>query len=458
MVHGTWRFPDFAALHVREPFLEFYWNPGDWQPDKVKFLPRPWGLRMLNPLFNTAGSGALQAGAFCHDATRDGVPGACRGLLDDTTLFTRGNWNRNPLDNSQFGVRLHFISPGNVEWTFNYYYQRLGLDGAPVASVRGLPLDGTTFVRDRNGIIPGDQPADLDNTAYSRGLAQTEGSRVSPWAASTLCLQYFAPYIHTFGASASYFDARWTNTVWRLEAAFDFDLPFYDGDKQTALFARTPNGPVLVPGITYKDMWKGVVAFDRPTWIRWLNDQTTFFITGQFFWHYLMGYEERRCAIGDNPANGYTSSPKENCGSDTELLLPGEHVGLVGPLDLPKLDPNQGSAGVHTRDTIHPWEMLASIAIAGFYRNSTVIPAIMYILDPVNSYSQEFMAGVDWFVRPDVSVNITTRLIWAGAPWDAYAGHKDDGDPDRGEIFDPWFLAGGSRGRSETGVAVTWQF
>ena len=82
----------------------------------------------------------------------------------------------------------------------------------------------------------------------------------------------------------------------------------------------------------------------------------------------------------------------------------------------------------------------------------------MYILDPVNSYSQEFMAGVDWFVRPDVSLNLTTRLIWAGAPWNAYAGHNDDTDPDRGEIFDPWFLAGGSRGRSETGVAITWQF
>ena len=59
---------------------------------------------------------------------------------------------------------------------------------------------------------------------------------------------------------------------------------------------------------------------------------------------------------------------------------------------------------------------------------------------------------------PDIAVNFTTRLIWLGAPWDAYDGHQDDDDPDNGEVFDPWFLAGGSRGRSESGLMFTWQF
>jgi hypothetical protein len=454
MVRATWRFPDWKPVRLREPFLEFYWNPGDWSPDKVKFVPRPWGLRILNPLLNTAGTGVFQS-TFCINATRDGVRGVCEGLLDGTSLFTQGDWDRNPIDNSQFGVRLHFITPGDVEMTLNYYYQRVGLDGSPVANVRGLSESGSTLVSDTNGFIPGAQPGEVPNPRYCEGLARTAGDLGAPWAASTLCLEYFAPYVHTFGTSLSHFDARWTSTVWRLETLVDFDLPFYDGDKQTALFARSPNGPILVPGITKKNMWKGVLAFDRPTWIRALNTETQFFITGQFFWHYLIGHERRRCAIDDDPANGYTSSPTENCGSDTDLLLPGEQVGLVGPLDLPKLDQ---LASVRTRDTIHQWEMLGTIAIAGFYRNSTLVPAIMYMLDPVNSYSQEFMTAVDWYLRPDLSLNVTTRLIWAGAPWDAYQGHDNDGDVDRGEIFDPWFIAGGSRGRSETGVAITWQF
>jgi len=86
------------------------------------------------------------------------------------------------------------------------------------------------------------------------------------------------------------------------------------------------------------------------------------------------------------------------------------------------------------------------------------VPALIYLVDPVNSFGQELALGVDWFIRPDIAVNFTTRLIWAGAPWDAYAGHKSVNDPNRGLIFDPWFLGGGSRGRSESGIMFTWQF
>jgi hypothetical protein len=152
---------------------------------------------------------------------------------------------------------------------------------------------------------------------------------------------------------------------------------------------------------------------------------------------------------------GYTSSPlAEQCGSDTAFLLPGEQTGFVGPLDLPKLTA-PGSAG---RDTIHQWELLATLAVLGFYRGGSLVPALIYIIDPVNAYSQEVAFGVDWFITPDIAINVTTRLIWAGLPWDAYSGHQNDSDPDQGEIFDPWFIAGGSRGRSESGLMFTWQF
>ena len=368
------------------------------------------------------------------------------------------------MDNSQFGVRFHFITPNGMEFTLNYLYQRWSPDGSPTAPVRGLPADGQTWVGDTSP-LPGNQPGYLPNEQYCQGLSNAPGSFATPWATGQLCVEYFAPYIHTVGASLNFFEADYTQTVWRLETVIDFDLPFFNGDKQTALFGRAPNGPILLPGISKRNMWKGMLAFDRPTWIRPLNKQTTFFVTGQFFWHYIINNERRRCAIDDQPEFlpdgtknpsfiGYTSSSTENCGSDTELLLQGEQMGFIGPLDLPKLDAPAGKG----RDTIHQWELLGTLAVLGFYRGGSLVPAMIYLLDPVNGFSQELAFGVDWFITPDIAVNFSTRLIWLGAPWDAYNGHNKDSDPDNGEVFDPWFLAGGSRGRSESGLMFTWQF
>ena len=39
-------------LALSNVFAESYWNPGDWRPVKVSYLPRPWGLRIEDPLTN----------------------------------------------------------------------------------------------------------------------------------------------------------------------------------------------------------------------------------------------------------------------------------------------------------------------------------------------------------------------------------------------------------------------
>ncbi|MFQ5478698.1 MAG: DUF1302 family protein [Candidatus Binatia bacterium] len=443
MIKGLWDFRQLGPLS--QPFLEFYWNPGDWNPGKVAFLPRPWGVRLLDPLKNSLGTGALQSASLCPF-------GECVGLLNGTKLFKQGTWKRNPLENSQFGVRFHFITERGLEWTVNYLYQRWSPDGSPTAIVRGLPADGFTTVN-INGV-----DTLLDNETFCSNVSRDPNNPftqlIAPYATGEGCVEYFAPYIHSLGASLNYFESEYTQTVWRLESLIDFDLPFYDGDKQTALLGRSPNGPILLPGITERSMWKGMIAFDRPTWIRSLNKKTTFFVTGQFFWHYIIDHKRRRCAIDDDPANGFTSSPGENCGSDTELLLPGEQWGLVGPLDLPKLSAPAGKG----RDTIHQWELLGTLAVLGFYKGGSLVPALIYLVDPVNSFAQELAIGIDWFIRPDLTVNWTTKVIWVGAPWDPYDGHQSDSDVDNGELFEPWFLGGGSRGRSESGLQVTWQF
>ncbi|HYB98535.1 MAG TPA: DUF1302 family protein [Candidatus Limnocylindrales bacterium] len=454
MVKGLWDFKQIGPLS--QTFLEAYWNPGfDWNPGKIGFLPRPWGVRLLDPIENAKGTGVFQS-SFCRNASG----GTCDSLLNGTTLFNQGNYDKNPVENSQFGVRFHWLA-GSTEWSLNYLYQRFAPDGSPVAIIRGVPEDKQVYVPEIGQY--------LDATTFCEGVSfNGENPDILaqiPWAKNEFCAEYFAPYVHTVGLSFNWFEGEWTQAVWRIETIIDFDLPFYNGDKQNALLGRAPNGPTLLPGISERNMWKGMLAFDRPTWIRWLNKKTTFFLSGQFFWHYIINHERRRCAIGDQPERlpdgspnpnfiGYTADPAENCGSDTQFLLPGEQTGFVGPLDLPQLDAPAG----HGRDTIHQWELLMTFAALGFYRGGTLVPALIYLLDPVNSYSQELALGMDWFYTPDLAFNITTRLIWAGAPWDPYDGHKNDSDIDNGELFEPWFLGGGSRGRSETSIQFTWQF
>lgn len=455
MVKGLWDFRQIGPLS--QTFVEAYWNPGfDWNPGKIGFLPRPWGVRMLDPMENAKGTGVFQS-SFCRNAS----DGTCDSLLYGTRLFNQGNYDKNPLENSQFGIRFHFLA-GASEWTVNYLYQRFTPDGSPTAMIRGIPEDKQVWVPEIGQYL--DASSFCEGVSYNGDdpdiLAQI------PWAKNQFCAEYFAPYVHTIGLSANYFEGEWTQAVWRLETIIDFDLPFYNGDKQNALLGRSPNGPILLPGISNRNMWKGMIAFDRPTWIRWLNKKTTFFLSGQFFWHYIINMERRRCAIGDQPEYlsngepnpnfiGYTADPSVNCGDDNgNFLLPGEQTGFIGPLDLPKLDAPAGKG----RDTIHQWEVLMTFAALGFYRGGTLVPAFIYLLDPVNSYSQEIAMGADWFYTPDLSVNVTTRLIWAGAPWDPYDGHKNNTDTDNGELFEPWFLGGGNRGRSETSVQLTWQF
>ncbi len=461
MVKGLWDFKQIGPLS--QTFLEAYWTPGfDWNPGKIGFLPRPWGVRLLDPISNDKGTGVLQS-SFCDNASDDGSAvnnGECESLLYGTRLFNQGNYKKNAAENSQFGVRFHFLA-GSTEWSVNYLYQRWAPDGSPTAVVRGIPENQNVYVPEIG--------QELSATEYCDGLRYNGNdpniTAIIPWAANQLCIEYFAPYIHTVGLSFNWFEGDWTQTVWRVETIIDFDLPFYDGDKQVALFGRAPNGPTLLPGITKRNMWKGMLAFDRPTWIRWLNKKTTFFLSGQLFWHYIIDMERRRCAINDQPEYlpdgtknpnfiGYTADPSENCGDNNNFLLPGEQTGFIGPLDLPKLDAPAGRG----RDTIHQWEMLMTFAALGFYRGGTLVPALIYLLDPVNSYSQEIALGFDWFYTPDLAFNLTTRLIWAGAPWDPYDGHKNNNDVDNGELFEPWFLGGGSRGRSETSIQFTWQF
>jgi hypothetical protein len=328
---------------------------------------------------------------------RAGQP-ACTRLMNGTRLFQQGNYSRNPLENSQFGIRYHGITPQGVEFTLNYFYQRWsGDDGTNYASL-------SPVLRTFNDAV--DQRRLQSFTR--RGIFPAE---------------YIAPYVHTVGASANYADEQYTQAVFRFETVYDVGIPHYDLAKVSII--DTP----ALPGVTKKNMWKGMIGFDRPTWIRALNRRSTFFLTGQFFWHHLI----------NNPS----CEPE-----DDALLAPAarKRAGscLVGSLDLPSSVRQPGTSPVF-RDKIRTWESIATLSTFTFYRGGSVVPTLGLVVDVVNQFNMEPFWAVNWVVREDVVVNLAQRY---------FVTPRGRSTP----IFETWGLAGLEAGRSETSVRLTFQF
>ena len=387
---------------LSQTFLEWYWNPGDWRPVKVAFLPRPWGIRLLNPLTNRVDGAFI--GGFCElspfkvgGTGPNAGRGRCLDLMNGTRLFEKGDYDRTPMENSQAGVRYHAVTPQGLEFTLNYLYQRWGGDdGTPSAPIRSFPdtLEGRV----------------ASQRLLQRGIFPAE---------------YYVPYVHTIGVSGNFSDEQYTQAVFRLESVYDIGIPFFDVAKSTIV-----DNPVL-PGITKKEMWKGMLAFDRPTWIRSLNKKSTFFITGQFFWHHVV--ENPDCepqTLARSPQR-----VKERAGSC-----------LIGPLDLPStVRTGISDEAPAYRDKIRDWELLFTIAAFTFYRGGSIWPFLAVAVDPVNHFVMEVIPRLEYVVRDDLTVTLTQRYFVTPK------GHQKP-------RHDSWGFGSLSRGRSETQINLTWQF
>ena len=345
MIKGLWRIGQVGPLS--DAFMETYWDLGDWVPAHQGFMPDfPWGISSKSPLI-----GLVPSPLF-------------RTLLNDTRLFKQGDYSRDPGANSQVGVRLSAVTPRGIQFTLNYFYQRwAGDDGTNYAPVRALT--------DQAEII----------AAIQHKQAPVE---------------FIAPYVHTAGVSLNYADEDYTQTVYRLESVYDFGVPFTDRAKNPAV--GTPLRDQVF-GVTKRDMWKGMIAFDRPTWIRLLNRKSTFFLTGQFFWHWLINREST----------------------------------FIG-----NVDPHAPS-----RDHLREWEAIATLAITTFYAAGTIVPTVTYGLDPVNSYNMYIGWSLDYFLTNEFIVRLGQNyFVNPGVP----------------PVFESWSLGGFNRGRSETMLRLTYQF
>jgi hypothetical protein len=131
-----------------------------------------------------------------------------------------------------------------------------------------------------------------------------------PWDVfdKNLGIKAHYPHISTVGGTFSYFDDL-TATVFRGELGFTPDSP-YSGRRQgtTTDYYFDPDGPGPAPGavgvyplpwggwfnsdLVYKDTLTYMLGFDRPTWISFLNETNTFFISGQFIHKMIFDYND----------------------------------------------------------------------------------------------------------------------------------------------------------------------
>jgi hypothetical protein len=351
MIKALWSIGQIGPLS--DAFVETYWDLGDWIPAKQGFMPQyPWGIPSNDPrppLFKALST-------FLRKPVGS--------LYRDTELFREGDYERNPIDNGQVGVRFSAVTPQGVQFTLNYFYQRwAGDDGTNYAPIRAVTDQATA------------------EDAFLHAQAPVE---------------FIAPYVHTAGLSLNYSEEDYTQTVYRIETIYDFGVPFSNSNKEVGLDLLKGNG---LFGVTKRDMWKGMIAFDRPTWIRPLNRTSTFFISGQFFWHYLVD----------------------------------KRPGLIG-----NVDPVSPSS-----DKLRHWESVATLLLSTMYAGGSVVPTLIYAIDPANSYNMYVGWSVDYFITNELIVRLGQNYFLAAGSQPA---------------FESWSIGGFNRGRSESLLRVTYQF
>lgn len=336
MVKGLYRFGDIGPFS--EGFFEGFWDLGDWVPAKKNFLPYPWGVPIDNPFTDEATCTDPNNSFTCKDYKfLKGVP------------FRRGGYDKNPIDNGQWGARIVFNTPQGVQMGLHYFYTRFpGDDGSQPTFLRAV-----------------DQTQPFGPGATSTNNLVSIGNGVLP-------AEVIYPYVHTVGLSANYAEDEYTQTVYRLETIYQLDLPFSDlrkaqkitnpsclGSPSPVPCALAPELPDGLFGTTKADMWNGMVGFDRPTWIRLINGRSTVLITGQFFWHRII--------------------------QDSSHFL----------------------GSLSAADKVREWEILTTLSASTFMGpGGKDVPLVFVALDPVNHYNLEVGWKNDYFVTNNFIVTL----------------------------------------------------
>lgn len=476
MVKGLWdirRIPVPVLDKLSNTFLEVVWNPFDYQPGvRVDYLPRPWALPQPSPIR----AGQIQV-----------VSPDLRGLVSpefnlNGTGLLRGDFQKNPAETSGVGARFHGVTPQGIEFTTNYLYHRgRGIGAAAGTGSLALKikevrtdLQSTTTIHKEPGQVTGtksrcrnENGCDIENLVgtfdgtggYQPAYFSEVGAQVFR---GFIDAEFIHPYTHIFGLTANYFEGDLTQAVFRLETAYALDLPYLSARLPTTdidgkILVPGDRPPILVassqdiryaPGLTERDVWAGMVGFDRPTWIRWLNKKTTWFITGQFFWSYVNGAVPwlRQTAITASDSPYFDPSQSESPEIFPQSLRDNRGIGqwLSGPYaGLTERVQNSSFKGVNS-DNVRRWEYLFTLAAFSFYKGGSVMPWLAGAFDPVN---------MGLLAQPHVQYFYTNNFaIRLAGKYYTNFGRNRFGS------LDPWTAGGQNARRDETEIRFTFQF
>lgn len=445
MIKGLWDMPVFEmpGLGVMSnSFVELVWNPFDYKPGVlVDFLPRPWAAPFNNPL--RPGQVQIVSDEFSQLVSPE--------FDMNGTDFYQGDFEKNPWEASGIGARFHSVTEFGLEFTLNYVYHRGRGIGAAASNAFAVDIDRVDVDLSGADLVETFNPAtgEVEEDRF-------EGDRVSR---AHVKGEVKHPYNHIFGLTANYFEGDYTGAVFRLETAYDMNVPYicsqlsYDSEGKAS--GSSCRGPIVVkgsgaqnrfaPGTARRDVWAGMVGFDRPTWIRWLNRKTTWFLTGQFFFSYVAGpTADLRGSSLTASRNPYFTPTNPELFPDA--LVSNQGIGnwsngkFAGTTERVQ---NSSFEGVND-DNVKKWEMLATFAAFSFYRGGSIMPFAAVALDPRNQ-SVLVAPHIQYFWTNNFFMRIGGKSYFG-------FGHSD------GPRLDPWGAGGLNARRDEVDVRFTVQF
>ena len=435
MVKGIWDMGEIGP--ISNAFTEVLWSPGDFQPGvKVEYLPNPWSVPIPN---------SVRSGQIVLDPAFPVFLSPNFNLQG--TSFRKGDFSRNPMDASEVGIRFHGVADvplvhmQGIEFTMNYFYGRSRGIGAAASAPFALKIEKTTVLSTPLRQNPGDP-----NSAP----ATFNGLPVFP---TDITAEFIHPFTHIFGLTGNYFDGNYTNGVFRLETAYQLGAPFQSASLNDRVIAGTsPDMPSIscaanaqnpIPGVvgcapigfTKRDVWAGMLGFDRPTWIKFLNPRATWLLTGQFFWSYVNGtHSVLRGPIETVSEAPYFTPTGVRTNNGFGQWDNGQFAGQIERTQ---------NATQTLADNVRQWEILTTLAATSFYAGGSIVPFVAIGIDPVN---RNFLCQLrlDYFITNDLILQLRENFyndLGSGRP-----------------SLDPWGAGGLNARRDETGVKLTYQF
>ncbi len=383
-------------------FIEAYDVPFGFVPTSTPQQPAPWGLPFLNPFrpglvvdagaadgtggipeglvmvqpcFDTTGN--TQANGESHTPSSIFNDSAKTGFCDSTglrrTRFSQGLYDRaDPMDVNQFGVRAGASLPFGMGFTLDYVYRRSS--GADILD--SLPIKAQI------GAVNSNQLGFVSLDALRDPLGGITHQTTDPVFKTTstvvgflrVPIEHYHPYIHTAGFTLDYADEELTGAVFNWDVAYRHGVP---------IGTAFPGGN----GIKKKDTIATSLLIDRQTWIRPLNNRSTFTMLFYTTVVYLRDHE----GLTVNPGTGLPTNG--DVGIPNSALIPK----AVGELD--------------RIDKVREFELFSLLAITNFYRGGTILPLVAILNDWGNMPSMEYIFLVDFYPTNNIVLELQGRIF-----------------------------------------------